>query len=129
DIKHVFAQNPLYPVFRPWPLATKPASALPQCFLTFDEAIVTIGHKGNGFSYDNEGPQHRALIHAFSLSNRLVTNGEYLEFIEADGYRRPEFWLSRGWNTVNEQGWKAPLYWIQRDGAWWNFTLAGVRPV
>jgi len=129
DIKHVFAQNPLYPVFRPRPLMTKAVAVQPQRFLVFDEAIVPIGHKGTGFSYDNEGPHHRALIPAFSLSNRLVTNGEYLEFIKADGYGRPEFWLSLGWNTVNEQGWRAPLYWIQRDDAWWNFTLAGLRPV
>ena len=65
----------------------------------------------------------------FSLGTRLVTNGEYLAFIEAGGYQRPEFWLSLGWTTVNEQRWQAPLYWEKRDGAWWNFTLSGFRPV
>ena len=58
-----------------------------------------------------------------------ITNGEYLAFMEAGGYTRPEFWLSLGWTTVNEQRWQAPLYWVQRDGAWWNFTLSGFRPV
>jgi ergothioneine biosynthesis protein EgtB len=101
----------------------------PQQFVEFDEATLWIGHDGESFSYDNEGPRHRALVPAFSLSNRLITNGEYLAFMEAGGYTRPEFWLSLGWTTVNEQRWQAPLYWTQRDGAWWNFTLSGFRPV
>ena len=66
---------------------------------------------------------------AFALASRPVTNGEYLEFMEGGGYTRPEFWLSLGWTTVNEQRWEAPLYWEKRDGKWWNFTLSGFRPV
>jgi ergothioneine biosynthesis protein EgtB len=132
DIKHVFSQNPLYPVFQPDAVQPKTAKVAPQHFVEFDEATVMIGHDGAGFSYDNEGPRHRALVPAFSLSNRLITNGEYLAFMEAGGYTRPEFWLSLGWTTVNDHasgGWQAPLYWVQRDGAWWNFTLSGFRPV
>ena len=129
DIKHVFSQNPLYPVFQPNAPAAETSRIAPQHFVEFDEATVMIGHEGVGFSYDNEGPRHRALVPAFSLSNRLITNGEYLAFMEAGGYTRPEFWLSLGWTTVNEQRWRAPLYWVQRDGAWWNFTLSGFRPV
>jgi len=129
DIKHVFSQNPLYPVFQPQPAAAETGRIAPQHFVEFDEATIMIGHEGAEFSYDNEGPRHRALVPAFSLSNRLVTNGEYLAFMEAGGYTRPEFWLSLGWATVNEQGWRAPLYWVERDGAWWNFTLSGFRPV
>jgi ergothioneine biosynthesis protein EgtB len=129
DIKHVFSQNPLYPVFAEASAATDNGRVSPQRFVEFEEAIVSIGHEGAGFSYDNEGPRHRALIPAFALSNRLITNGEYLAFMEAGGYTRPEFWLSLGWTTVNEQRWQAPLYWWQRDGAWWNFTLSGFRPV
>jgi ergothioneine biosynthesis protein EgtB len=98
-------------------------------FLNFAETIVDVGHDGSGFSYDNEGPRHRALIPAFALASRPVTNGEYLEFIEAGGYTRPEFWLSLGWTTVNEQRWQAPLYWNKSEGGWWNFTLSGYRPV
>jgi ergothioneine biosynthesis protein EgtB len=101
----------------------------PRQFVDFDEKIVEIGHAGDGFAYDNEGPQHRALVPAFSLGSRLVTNGEYIAFIEDNAYSRPEFWLSLGWMTVNEQRWNAPLYWVKRDGVWWNFTLAGFRPV
>ena len=129
DIKHVFSQNPLYPVFAEAGTENQIGRMAPQLFVEFEEAIVSIGHDGAGFSYDNEGPRHRALIPAFALSNRLITNGEYLSFMEAGGYTRPEFWLSLGWTTVNEQRWQAPLYWEQRDGAWWNFTLSGFRPV
>jgi ergothioneine biosynthesis protein EgtB len=129
DIKHVLAQNPLYPVFEESARSGESGRVAPQEFIEFDEATVPIGHDGDGFSYDNEGPRHRALIPAFSLSNRLITNGEYLAFMEAGGYTRPEYWLSLGWTTVNEQRWRAPLYWIERDGAWWNFTLSGFRPV
>lgn len=129
DIKHVFAQNPLYPVFEPETGKRQAAKVTPQRFVEFDEAMVTIGHAGAGFSYDNEGPQHRAFVPAFSLSDRPVTNGEYLAFIDAGGYTRPEFWLSLGWTTVQEQRWEAPLYWVKREDGWWNFTLAGFRPV
>jgi ergothioneine biosynthesis protein EgtB len=132
DIKHVFAQNPLYPVFRDGKIDIEARGATPQNFIEFDEAIVEIGHDGSGFSYDNEGPRHRALVLPFSLASRPVTNGEYLEFMNDGGYARPEFWLSLGWTTVNDPtlgGWQAPLYWTKRDGAWCNFTLSGFRPV
>jgi ergothioneine biosynthesis protein EgtB len=136
DIKHVFAQNPLYPVFREVrarpPETSKdgfPRPRDPLQFIDFEETIAEIGHDGRGFSYDNEGPRHRALVPEFSLAARPVTNGEYMAFIEDNGYVRPEFWLSLGWMTVNEQHWQAPLYWTKHDGAWWNFTLSGFRPV
>jgi ergothioneine biosynthesis protein EgtB len=136
DIKHVFAQNPLYPVFRAGKTShsvraeERPATECPPYhFVQFDERIAEIGHDGSGFAYDNENPRHRALVAAFSLGSRLVTNGEYIAFIEDNGYNRPEFWLSLGWMTVNEQRWNAPLYWAKRNGAWWNFTLSGLRPV
>ncbi len=129
DIKHVFAQNPLYPVFESTDEERESRKVAPQRFVEFDEAMVSIGHKGDAFSYDNEGPQHRAFVPAFSLSNRPITNGEYLAFIDAGGYTRPEFWLSLGWSTVNEQRWDAPLYWVKREDGWWNFTLSGFRPI
>ena len=134
DIKHVLAQNPLYPVFREPKTggrssATPGSQSSPLQFIDFEEGIVGIGHNGGGFAYDNEGPRHQALVPAFSLATRPITNGEYIAFIEDNGYSRPEFWLSLGWMTVNEQRWNAPLYWIKRDGAWWNFTLSGLHPV
>lgn len=133
DIKHVFAQNPLYPVFRrgkDGALRRPDAAARrPNQFVEFEQTVSEIGYDGDGFAYDNEGPGHRALVPAFSLASQPVTNGEYIAFIEDNGYDRPEFWLSLGWMTVNEQRWTAPLYWIKRDGAWWNFTLSGLRAV
>jgi ergothioneine biosynthesis protein EgtB len=129
DIKHVFAQNPLYPVFRQREMENDKIDIKSSKFIEFDEATVGIGHDGDGFAYDNESPRHRSLVLPFSLANRLITNREYLEFIADNGYSRPEFWLSLGWTTVNEQNWRAPLYWIERDGQWWNFTLSGLRRV
>jgi ergothioneine biosynthesis protein EgtB len=129
DIKHVFAQNPLYPVFRQQNRDVAAKKITPIHFIDFEETVTAIGHDGDGFAYDNEGPRHQALVPAFSLATRPVTNGEFIAFIEDNGYSRPEFWLSLGWMTANEQRWKAPLYWTKRDGTWWNFTLSGLRPV
>ena len=129
DIKHVFAQNPLHPVFRQRNISVVPELTAATRFVNFDEAIVEIGHNDSGFSYDNEGPHHRALVPAFSLASRSVTNREFIEFIEDGGYTRAQFWLSLGWTTVKEQQWDSPLYWVKREGAWWNFTLSGFRPV
>ena len=132
DIKHVFAQNPLYPVFRGRDAAPRRpdgAARRPYQFVEFDETTIEIGHDGNGFCYYNELPRHRALVLPFALANRLVTNAEYLEFMRDKGYSRSEFWLSLGWMTVNEQSWRAPFYWIERDGEWWNFTLSGLHKV
>ena len=132
DIKHVFAQNPLHPVYHQREERIEPSRIGPMTFVDFEETILEIGHGGRSFSYDNEGPRHRALVPAFSLASRLVSNGEYLQFMEDGGYRRPEFWLSLGWMTINEPAtgrWEAPLYWEKRDGRWWNFTLSGMRPV
>ena len=129
DIKHVLAQNPLYPVFEDSVSEGEGQRVAPMRFVDFEESITLIGHDGGGFSYDNEGPRHRALVGAFSLATRPVTNGEYMAFIEAGGYTRSQFWLSLGWTTAQEQRWHAPLYWVKQDGAWWNFTLSGFRPV
>jgi len=129
DIKHVFAQNPLYPVFRQRNRDVAAKTITPIQFIDFEETVTAIGHNGNEFAYDNEGPRHQALVPAFSLATRPVTNGEFIAFIEDNGYSRAEFWLSLGWMTVNEQRWNAPLYWTKRDGAWWNFTLSGLRRV
>ncbi|MDQ2867630.1 MAG: ergothioneine biosynthesis protein EgtB [Verrucomicrobiota bacterium] len=128
DIKHVLAQNPLHPIFRKRPPET-PRAPAPLAFVNFDETIAEIGHDGSGFSYDNEGPRHRALVPAFALASRPVTCREYLRFMEENGYQRSELWLSLGWMTVNEQHWNAPLYWEKRDGEWWHYTLSGFRRI
>jgi ergothioneine biosynthesis protein EgtB len=128
DIKHVFSCNPLRPAYVE--RAQPQEEAVPAMqWVAFPEEIYCIGHDGNGFAYDNEGPRHRQLLPAFSIASRLVTNGEYMEFMADGGYESPLLWLSDGWATVLEQGWRAPLYWEERDGEWWMMTLAGMRPV
>jgi ergothioneine biosynthesis protein EgtB len=123
DIKHVFWTNPMRPVYRP--RSSSSAAMVPLRWSHFAEGIHRIGASGAGFAYDNEGPSHRVFLEPFRLASRLVTNGEYREFVEDDGYARPELWLSAGLATVQERGWIAPLYW-ERDGEdWTEFTLAG----
>ncbi|HEY1788289.1 MAG TPA: ergothioneine biosynthesis protein EgtB [Verrucomicrobiae bacterium] len=128
DIKHVFWHNPLRPVYRKREQAKTPPVP-PIEWLNFNEGLYSLGHDGPGFSYDNERPRHRAFLHSFSLASRLVTNADYLAFIEDGGYRRAELWLSLGWNTVKERGWDSPLYWEKRDGKWFTMTLAGMTPL
>ncbi len=128
DIKHVFSVNPLRPVYvgRDNPRA----SSMPRMnWVSFPGGVHSIGHEGGGFAFDNESPRHREFLEPFQLASRLVTNGEYLLFMEDDGYGRPELWLSDGWHTVETNGWYAPQYWEKRDGRWWNFTLSGMREV
>jgi ergothioneine biosynthesis protein EgtB len=91
----------------------------------FEAGVRQIGHAGPGFAFDNEGPAHRVFTEPFRIAARLVTNAEYLAFIDDGGYRHPEFWLSNGWATVRERGWTAPLYWERAGSAWKEFTLAG----
>ncbi len=88
-----------------------------------------MGHDGNGFCFDNELPRHKQLLNPFAISNRLVTNGEFLEFMESGGYERPEFWLSMGHSVAKENHWQAPLYWQRKKGEWHHFTLHGFVPV
>ena len=83
------------------------------------------GHAGDGFCFDNELPRHRVWLEPYGLAERLVTCGEYAEFMEDGGYRRPELWLSDGWNAVQNQGWRSPLYWTSDSGEWAVFTLRG----
>ena len=127
DIKHILAQNPLHPVYRA-DLRAAPKRA-PQRRQWHDYAggVVTIGHDGNGFSFDCETPRHRAFVEDFQLAERLVTNGEYLAFIADGGYARPELWLADGWSLIQQSAWHAPLYWQHLDDAWHEMTLGGLR--
>ncbi len=96
---------------------------------SFAGGVVDIGHAGDGFAFDNESPRHEVLLRPFKLVSQLVTNAEYLEFINDGGYRRPELWLSDGWDTVCRQGWEAPLYWECEGEDWQVFTTSGTHPV
>ncbi len=129
DIKHVFWVNPLRPAYVPRP--PRAADAVPPAaWLRYEGGLREIGHNGHGFAFDNESPRHPQYVARFELASRLVTNGEFKRFISDGGYRKPEWWLSAGWATVQAEGWEAPLYWIREEGGRWvNHTLAGLREV
>jgi ergothioneine biosynthesis protein EgtB len=131
DIKHAFFCNPLLPAYRDEPAATQAAEQLQ--WRNHVGGIVEIGHGGDGFAFDNEGPRHKALLHPFRIAARPVTNGEYQAFMDDGGYRRAGFWLSDGWARVQDEKWDAPLFWLTDDdgSAKKNqsvFTLAGAQP-
>jgi ergothioneine biosynthesis protein EgtB len=131
DVLHLLSCNPLKPPYEPSPRAadTRTDDALPLAWIEYGEGIVDIGHDGSQFAFDNETPRHRQYLNGFSLASRQVTNGEYLAFIDDAGYRRPELWLSEGWDWLAANSIDAPLYW-QRDGrGWLEFGLHGLRPV
>ena len=126
DIKQNFFVNPLRPAYRKQTAA--PAASAPYfAFREFGEGLHHFGHAGADFAYDNEGGRHRAWLEPYALGSRLVTNGEYREFVEAGAYRDPRLWLADGWDYLRDQKVSAPLYWEARDGAWFEFTLAGER--
>jgi ergothioneine biosynthesis protein EgtB len=128
DIKHLLSCNPLRPAYRRAAPAPSRETG-PLAWARFKGGLVEIGHAGNGFAFDNEGPRHRVWLEPFALASRPVTCGEYMDFIDDGGYHRPAFWLSAGWDCVSQRGWQAPLYW-ERDSANWNvFTLEGPRRV
>ncbi len=126
DIKYNFALNPLRPVYlqRTEPRCCRPSTLK---WLDYPAGVRAIGHQTKGFAFDNETPRHAVYLGACRLASRLVSNGEFLEFVEAGGYRRAEHWLSDGWAAGRQKGWQAPLYWENIDGAWWLMTLAGLR--
>ena len=127
DVKHAFASNPTDPVYqrRDTPLSARLSDEME--WAAFPEAVRWIGHEGDSFGFDNESPRHRQFVGAFELSPRLVTNAEYLGFIEDRGYERPELWLSDGWEARRSGEWNAPLYWRQSAGGWSIMTLSGLR--
>jgi ergothioneine biosynthesis protein EgtB len=135
DIKHILATNPLHPIYRhnlpPQPAATDTAFE----WLKYPGGLYSIGHQGDEFAFDNESPHHQTYLQDYQLANRLVTNGEYLEFIQAGGYQNSKYWLAEGWATVQTQQWQAPLYWelivsgltgLERR-QWWVMTLGGFK--
>ena len=128
DLKHMLSCNPLKPAYQKnWPLTS--IQGREPHWIGVDGGAHQIGHGEESFAFDNETPRHTVWIHDFELASHPVTNGEFIEFIEAGGYRDPDLWLSAGWDTVLARGWEAPLYWERRDGRWHTFTLHGMMPV
>ncbi|MYN02175.1 ergothioneine biosynthesis protein EgtB [Pseudoduganella sp. DS3] len=130
DVKHLLAQNPLAPAYLAQPAAQPGAVPAPvQAWQRFAGGLCEIGHTGDGFCFDNELPRHKVYVAPFELASRLVTNGEYLAFIESGGYRDPGLWLAEGWDWGRAQGIEAPLYWQRAGQGWSSFTLHGCQPL
>ena len=126
DVLHLLSCNPLWPAYAEGkPRAV--AMAVPLQWRAFDAGVVEIGHGEDGFSFDNELPRHRQFVEPYQLASRLVTNGEYLAFIEAGGYRDPSLWLSEGWDWVRREELAHPLYWRETDDGWHCFGLHGLQ--
>lgn len=128
DLKYMFAQNPLYPIYKE---TNRPSiERAPNIgWVKFNKGVHEIGHNGDEFGYDNEFPNHKTYIHDFVIADRLVTNGEYMKFMESGGYEDSRWWLDEGFAAVEHEGWDRPLYWVQRDGEWYQFTLSGLVKV
>lgn len=130
DILALFAANPLRPAYRkqggPCPAAQTDRS---MGWIAFNGGLQEIGHNGEGYAWDNELPRHTAYVPPFRLADRLITNGEWLEFMSDGGYETPAHWLADGWGTLTREEWRAPLYWEERDGTWHAMTLNGFQPV
>jgi ergothioneine biosynthesis protein EgtB len=127
DIKHVLSQNPLQPAFDP-ELPVPPSRPVDAySFVSGASGIHRVGATGDGFRFDNETPRHDALLHEHRIGSRLITNGEFREFVTGGGYAESSLWLSDGWATVNQEGWTRPLYWSEDLAS--EFTLGGVRAI
>ena len=123
DIKHLFSKNPNSPTYQT--SKTSNSKSVKTEWIEIEGGIHNIGSKNGSFFFDNEKPVHEQIIPAFKIASQLVTNSDYLEFIEAGGYEDPDFWLSDGWNNIKENKIKHPLYWSQDNDIWNEFTLAG----
>ncbi|RSK31699.1 ergothioneine biosynthesis protein EgtB [Hymenobacter metallilatus] len=129
DIKYILSTSPLAPAYQPAPPLAPTAPTPPVRWLPVRGGMYRIGFQEEGFCFDNEQAPHDTYVADFELQNRLVTNGEYLEFMEAGGYRNFQHWLGEGWELVQQHGWEAPLYWVQHQGTWHRFTHHGLQPV
>ncbi|TXB63128.1 ergothioneine biosynthesis protein EgtB [Phaeodactylibacter luteus] len=130
DIKYILGHNPMHqPYTQPGARAGKVDATAPMSFATVPEGVYEIGHKGEGFCWDNELGRHKAYLQEFQIANRPVTNEEYMAFMADGGYEHFAYWLDDGWAWAQQQEVKAPLYWYQQDGQWWQYTLNGLQPV
>jgi len=129
DLKHLLSLNPLKPAYLPRALQAMPVQTELE-WNTFDAGVVEIGYRNGGFCFDNELPSHRQFVEAFAIGSRLISNIEYLMFVEQGGYENPAYWLSAGWDWRSSNHIAHPLYWQrQEDGAWREFTLHGMLPL
>lgn len=129
DLKHLFSRNPLHPVYRDASGGPGGGAAPPLRFVSCAGGTRSVGASGTGFAYGHERPRHERLVAPFQLGSRLITNGEYLEFLEEGGYRERSLWLADGWEARVAGGWEAPLHWVRQGDALAEFTLGGLVPL
>lgn len=128
DIKHNFSVNSLAPKYRT-DLKVHLRESRPVHWVGYEDGIRQIGAAAEGFHFDNEAPRHSVLLNAWRLADRLVTNSEYLEFVQDGGYNDPRLWLADGWHLIRQRDWRHPLYWSESGGERREFTLGGIRPL
>lgn len=128
DIKYILGNNPLFPPYHE-PGKSRARDARPAGFIEMDEGVYEIGYNGDEYCFDNEKGAHKVFLHAYRIMNRLVTNYEFLEFMNDGGYQRPLLWLGEGWDWVKLNNISAPMYWYKNDNKWFNYTLHGFREI
>jgi ergothioneine biosynthesis protein EgtB len=127
DILHLFSSSMVLPAVNPrWPTLS---SGRRGEFVSMTAGMQEVGHAGDGFAFDHEGPRHKVYLHDYEISDRLVTNAEWMEFIKGGGYVQPRYWLADGWAVVQSERWDAPLYWVAGNDGWLQMTLRGLEPV
>lgn len=129
DILHLFAQNPLSPVFRASEPLAMSAQNPPSSWIEFSGGTVEFGHTGEAFAFDCEAPRHLQIIRPFKLAKKPITNREWIDFMNSDGYSDPLHWLSDGWTAAKQENWQAPLYWSEGEDQWQAMSLRGKQPV
>ncbi|MDJ1492557.1 ergothioneine biosynthesis protein EgtB [Cytophagaceae bacterium DM2B3-1] len=131
DLKYILGHNPLFPAVKVIPdelyLYNEFNTSNQKVYI--EEGVYEIGHRGNGFSFDNELGRHKVYLPSVSVSPKLITNAEFMEFMEAGGYQNFNHWLAEGWDWVKQHQIQAPLYWHKIEGSWWNYTFEGLQPV
>ena len=127
DIKHLFSHNPIFPKYND--ALPRGDAAPPITWHDFESQLVEVGHNGKEFSFDNERPRHHVYLNPYQLASRLITNGEYQDFVDDGGYTNPVHWLAEGWDWLVSNGLSHPLYWHRGETGWQEFTLGGLHPL
>ena len=125
DIKYILGHNPLFPLYREIEAINQTTGSLKEQYLEIDQGVYEIGYEGDGFHFDNEKGHHKVYLEPYRIQDRLITHGEFREFVEADGYKDYRHWLMEGWNWVNQHQIDTPFYWFKIDEEWYHFTLGG----
>lgn len=129
DLKHLFSFNPNNPIYSNKPIDNRLENCEVGESIEFNEGLYTIGHQDEAFYFDNEGPPHQVYLNRFKLEPMLVSNAEYLEFMQDGGYQKPQYWLSEAWQTINSEHIKQPIYWQKIDQQWYEYSFNGLRPL